>query len=213
MIEFISQHQFGIAAAIYWIYSAAVSALPDPVPNGNPAYLWLYRFSHTIAGNITTVFGSRIPGLKILGLVVVIPLLMVSATSCSAHYTIHPGALNQTDSSAYDALLIAETTIDQARLDLQAGQLLDEAKTALAALIRSYNLARATWLTYRGAIATNVPSQVYFDQLTQNLSDLTDAIRKFQSVGGPSDSEEAATAAYLQDSNGGPDANKKVKQE
>src|SRR5581483_5306799 len=142
------------------------------VPHGSPAYLWLYRFSHTIAGNITTVFGSRIPGLKILGLVVVIPVLMVSATSCSAHYAIHPGALNATDSSAYDALLIAEITIDQARLDLQAGQLPDEAKTALAALIRSYNVARASWLTYRGAVTTDAPSQLYFDQLTKALSDL-----------------------------------------
>ena len=70
MMEFISQHQFGIAAVVYWIYSAAVSALPDPAPRGSPAYLWLYRFSHTIAGNITTALGSRIPGLKILGLVV-----------------------------------------------------------------------------------------------------------------------------------------------
>src|SRR5437588_8802813 len=123
MIEFIFQHQFGLAVAAYWIYSAAVSALPDPAPGGSPAYLWLYRFSHTIAGNITTVFSSRIPGLKILGFVVVLPLLLVSATSCAVHYRIHPGALNATDSAAYDALLIAETTIDQARLDLLAGQL------------------------------------------------------------------------------------------
>ncbi len=64
-------------AVVYWIYSAAVSALPDPVPHGDgPAYLWLYRFSHTIAGNLTTAFGSRIPGLKILGLVAVVPLLL-----------------------------------------------------------------------------------------------------------------------------------------
>ena len=197
MMEFICQHQFGIAVVAYWIYSAAVSALPDPAPGGSPAYLWLYRFSHTIAGNITTVFGSRIPGLKILGLVVVVPLLLVSAPSCSAHYKslfallnpgvqarvkIHPGALNSTDSATYDALLIAETTIDQARLDLQAGQLPAAAKPALDALVRSYSVARLSWLTYRGAIAANIPSQTYFDQLTKNLSDLTGAIRKFEGV-------------------------------
>ena len=130
-----------------------------------------------------------------IGIAIALPILLL-LMACSAHYRVHPGALNATDSAAYDALLIAETTIDQARLDLQAGQLPAEAKPALDALVLSYNVARTAWLTYRGAIATNVPSQTYFDQLTQNLSDLTDAIRKFEGVAGPDA--------------GGPDANKKA---
>lgn len=64
MSEFITQHQFWIAVVIYWIFSAAVSSMPEPAPNSNPIYLWLYRFLHSIAGNITTVFASKIPGLK-----------------------------------------------------------------------------------------------------------------------------------------------------
>ena len=56
MLQFIAQHQFVITAAIFWILSAAVSALPKPAPTGSPAYRWLYRFSHTIAGNLTTAF-------------------------------------------------------------------------------------------------------------------------------------------------------------
>src|SRR5213594_703949 len=64
MFEFVSQHQFGIAVAAYWIFSAAVSSLPDPSPSGSAGYLWLYRFCHTTAGNITTALGSRIPELK-----------------------------------------------------------------------------------------------------------------------------------------------------
>ena len=91
-----------------------------------------------------------------------------------------PVALNKTDSAAYDTLLIAETTIDQARLDYQAGQLPAGAKPALSALIRSYNVARAAWLTYRGALATNVSSPEYFDQLTNNLTELSAAIRGFE---------------------------------
>jgi len=54
MIDFIVQHQSWVAVAVCWIFSAAISSLPDPVPGGNPGYLWLYRFSHTIAGNLTT---------------------------------------------------------------------------------------------------------------------------------------------------------------
>jgi hypothetical protein len=166
-----------------------VSSLPDPAANSSPAYLWLYRFLHTIAGNITTALreaarycacaspGSKIPGVNAAINGAATTILLLFLVSCTAHYSIHPGALNKTDSAAYDTLLIAETTIDQARLDYQAGQLPAGAEPALDALIRSDNVARASWLAYRGAFATNVPSPQYFDQLTKNLTDLSAAIR------------------------------------
>ena len=75
MFEFLVQHQFWAAVAAYWIFSAAVSAMPEPDAQSHPGYLWLYRFAHTIAGNITTVFGSRIPGLKVLGLLLAASLV------------------------------------------------------------------------------------------------------------------------------------------
>ena len=169
-LEFILQHQSLALLVFYWIFSGAVSALPDPGTGGNPSspgYLWLYRFSHTIAGNLTTVFGSRIPGLKVIGLILIFPL-QFPASGCAAHYTVHPGAINAADSAAYDALLIAQATIDQARSDFQAGQLPEGAKPALDALIRSYNIARDSWLTYRGAVPGNV------------LADLSAAIQVFE---------------------------------
>ena len=46
-------------------------------------------------------------------------------------------------------------------------------------MIQVYNAARESWLTYRGAIATKIPSDVYFNQLTKHISDLIDAIRAF----------------------------------
>jgi hypothetical protein len=193
MMEWIAQHHLWTVAAMYWIFSAAVSALPDPAPGGSPGYLWLYRFSHTIAGNLTTVFGSRIPGLKGIGLGLIVPLLF-SASACAAHYSIHPGALNPTDSAAYDALLIAESIIDQARLDYKSGQLPAGTKPALDALVESYNIARNSWRTYRGAISTNAPSDLYFIQLNQNLTDLASAIRALREPANAS-----ATARSLQE--------------
>jgi hypothetical protein len=94
--------------------------------------------------------------------------------------TVFIPVLNKTDSAAYDALLIAETTIDQARLDFKAGRLPAESKQALDALIRSYNVARVSWLTYGNALATNASSEIDFDQLAKSLSDLTRAIRMFE---------------------------------
>jgi len=182
MFEFVSQHQFGIAVAAYWIFSAAVSSLPDPSPSGSAGYLWLYRFCHTTAGNITTALGSRIPELKALLIVLLAPLL-VASTACAARYTVHPGALNTVDSAAYDTLLIAETAIDQSRMAYQSGQLPSDAKDSLDTLVGSYNAARDSWLTYRGAIATNAPSGQYMEQLNKNLSDLTSAIRALKRKG------------------------------
>jgi hypothetical protein len=189
MIRFLVQHQFGFAVAIYWVFSAAVSALPEPAPYRAGAsrpepmpgdaggYLWLYRFVHTIAGNLTTAFGNRLPVSKLLPLMALVPMLLFSS-ACAAHYAVHPGALNPSDSAAYDTLLIAETVIDQAR----TGNLAPQYKDALNTLVQSYNVARESWLTYRGALATNTPSDLYFQQLTKNLTDLTNAIRAIKEV-------------------------------
>jgi hypothetical protein len=179
MFEFVTQHQFWTAVVIYWIFSAAVSSMPDPPAGGTSGYLWLFRFLHSVAGNITTAFGSKIPGLKsLIGLLLVLSLF--ATTACASHYKAHPGALNITDSAAYATLLIAGTAIDQASLDYNAGNLPASAKPVLDTLIQSYNIARHAWLAYRGAIATNEPSEIYFDDLTKNVVDLTNAIRAFQ---------------------------------
>jgi hypothetical protein len=191
MIELILQHylglraialalrQFWAAVGVYWIFSAAVSSMPEPAPNDSAGYLWLYRFLHTTAGNISTVLGKRIPGFKIVGPLLLAPLVFPAA-ACAGHYTIHPGALNVADSAAYDTLLVAEAAIDQARIENQTRALPSEERDALNTLIKSYNVARDSWLTYRGAITTNIPQDLYFEQLTKNLADLANAIRVFK---------------------------------
>jgi hypothetical protein len=181
MIDFLLQHQFWFAVGIYWIFSAAVSAMPEPAPAGSPGYLWLYRFLHTTAGNITTVFGSRIPGMKVL---LALLLVAVPITTACAAYTVHPGAVNTADSVGYDALLFAKNTIDQARTDYQEGRLPESSKEVFNALVRSYSVARESWLTYRGAVATNTPADQYLQQLNQNLADLTTAIQNLTDTKG-----------------------------
>ena len=178
MFEIVGEHQFWTAVLIYWMLSAAVSSMPEPAPNGSPAYLWFYRFLHSIAGNITTAFGGKIPGVKTMTVILLIPILL-SVSACRAHYAIHPGALNTADSAAYDTLLVASATIDEARMAYQLGRLPIGARDLLNTLIHSYKVARQSWLTYRGAIATNVAPDIYFDELTENLKDLTTAIRAF----------------------------------
>jgi type II secretory pathway pseudopilin PulG len=179
MIEFLVQHQFWAAVAAYWIFSAAVSAMPEPGPSGSPGYLWLYRFLHTTAGNITTALGSRIPGLKTIPCLLLVAVVL-STTACAAGYRVHPGSLNTTDSAAYDTLLIAKAAIDQARTENQARPLPADVKETLNTVIKVYNVARDAWLTYRGAVSTNTPSDQYLQQLTKHLTDLTGALESLK---------------------------------
>ncbi|HEY2380815.1 MAG TPA: hypothetical protein VGK48_06480 [Terriglobia bacterium] len=178
MMNFLLQHQFWVAVVLYWVFSAAISAMPVPEANGSLGYTWLYRFLHTTAGNLTTAFGSRIPGIKPFILLLLLPIVFATS-ACGAHYQVHPGALNQADSVAYDTLLVAEASIQQAEADYQSGQVSPEAKDQINNLVRLYNVARTAWITYREAAAANAPADSYFQQLNQNLIDLTNAIKDF----------------------------------
>lgn len=56
-------HFWGLVFA-YWIFSAAVGALPAPTAESSLFYRWLFQFLNTLAGNITRAFSAKIPGLK-----------------------------------------------------------------------------------------------------------------------------------------------------
>jgi hypothetical protein len=178
MLAFAMQHQFWVAVVFYWIFSAAVSSMPDPAANGAPAYLWLFRFLHTIAGNLTTAFANRIPGARTLILLITVPLF-IAAWACAAAHPVHPAPPNLIDSTIDGTLLVAETAIEGAHTAYEAGLLPESTRSAFDTLVRSYDVAHQSWLTYRSAIATNVPEAEYFDQLNRNLIALNNAIRAF----------------------------------
>jgi hypothetical protein len=172
--------------------------MPEPGSNCAPAYAWVFRFLHTVAGNITTAFGKQFPGIKTFVIALLIPILLFPQACVAARYTIHPGSLNKTDSVAYDSLLVAEAVIDQARSENEAGGgLAKRAKDALNALIDAYNVARASWLTYRDALSRGTAVDIYVSRLANDLADLAKAVRSYRGVGGPSDgpSKEAGEAS------------------
>ena len=82
--------------------------------------------------------------------------------------------------AGYDALLVAQAMIDEPRTHTDTAPLPGGAKDALNTLIQSYNVARDSWLTYRGAVATHTPADIYVGRLSQNLSDLSNAIHAFK---------------------------------
>lgn len=79
-------------------------------------------------------------------------LLAVSMLAGCARYVIHPGAVNKSDSIAYDTLLVSEAVIDHARREILADRLPATLKPGFNILVSNYNKARLAWLAYRNAI-------------------------------------------------------------
>jgi hypothetical protein len=172
----LTNHQFWIAVASYWVFSAAVGSMPEPDSNSAPGYSWVFRFLHTLAGNITTAFGKQFPGIKAFVLTLLIPILMTPQACVAAHYSVHPGSLNGADSMAYDSLLVAQDIIDHARTT--AGN--QGLRAELSALIDSYNIARASWLAYRDALSIGTPVEAYAARLAADLAELAKAVRSYR---------------------------------
>ena len=60
-MRFLSAHSTLIVLALYWIFSAAVSAMPTPGEKSSTFYNWSFAFLHTLAGSIGRVMSSKFP--------------------------------------------------------------------------------------------------------------------------------------------------------
>jgi hypothetical protein len=133
MLAFIMQHQVWAGIIGYWLFNALVGALPDLTSSSGPAYSTVYRFLHTLAGNLSNAFGNKIPGLKALGIVFLILCLGFTSTACTPSAI---NALNAAVSAAEVALpvILAATGVDPATATL-AGNWLSAAVTIIDDLI------------------------------------------------------------------------------
>ncbi len=59
-MNLITQHPMGALAAFY-VFSAAVSSMPEPVATSGRFYVWLYHFTHVLSGDLSQYIGSRTP--------------------------------------------------------------------------------------------------------------------------------------------------------
>ena len=102
---------------------------------------------------------------------------LVFANACPKNVTApHPGAVSAFDSQAYDALLVAQEVIIQAKASFAVGGLPAGSKPVLNRAIESYNVARASWLTYRSVAQAGQDPQVAATKLTAALTELTAAV-------------------------------------
>jgi hypothetical protein len=62
MKQLILQHPTLAALVVYYVFSAAISALPTPSAASSAFYRWFFGFSHILAGNVMRVVTARFPG-------------------------------------------------------------------------------------------------------------------------------------------------------
>jgi hypothetical protein len=52
LTRFVQEHSIWDTIVIYWIFSAAVNAMPEPDDASSSFYRWIYLFLTAIAGHI-----------------------------------------------------------------------------------------------------------------------------------------------------------------
>ncbi len=111
-----------------------------------------------------------------LKLLCLLPLLALSSGCAKLRGpSIHPGAVSNLDSYAYDLLLVEQDSINQARALYLSNSLPATAKVPLNDAIKQYNVTLAAWAAYH---ATSQGA----DKLQQALDSLVAAVGEVQKI-------------------------------
>lgn len=107
-------------------------------------------------------------------------ILCLALTSCHG-YVAHPGAINTFDSQAYDALLVAKSTIDTARGEFASGVLPPNMKPAFNVLVKAYDTAYPAYKLWRDAAQAGKPAAAYLTDLNRDMTEVSKALTAFRS--------------------------------
>ncbi len=114
--------------------------------------------------------------LKTLATLGILALGMVVMSGCPKQVrAVHPNAINQFDSDAFDTLLTAQAAIEQAKIEEPK---FPQAKGVLNQAIFSYNTAVSAYMVYHSAGAVNTA------ELQISLRNLAAALVQMQSAFG-----------------------------
>lgn len=102
-------------------------------------------------------------------------VLLLALTGCHKAVPVHPGAISNLDSYAYDILLVEQAAINQARAQYLGGTLPANAKAPLNAAIDQYNITMSAWKSYHASGAGQ-------DKLQQALNALVGAVGALEKV-------------------------------
>jgi hypothetical protein len=110
--------------------------------------------------------------------VALVAVLAISLAGC-ASTAVHPGAANVYDSQAFDALIVTQAAIEQARVEVADG--FPQYKDQLNKVIAAYNSAYDLYMLYHHAALTGgAPDwrklKTDVDNLTHDLALVTSAV-------------------------------------
>lgn len=148
---------------------------------------WLYLKQSPLPPNGPSIAKTAGPGLSLLAC-----LLLGLTVACQKQIVApHPGSLDAFDSQTYDALLVAQGVLDQAKIECAQGRLPTGAKAAINTAGNAYNVARDVWLEYRAVkSAGGSPDQVQnvalkvtaaVVELNQTVADVRKLLQKGES--------------------------------
>lgn len=109
-------------------------------------------------------------------------LIILGCVSC-ANRQIHPGAIDSFDSTTYDVLMISQSVLDEAKVQLKAGKLPESSRAVINRAGSAYDIARDAWLTYRASAPASRTTQA--EKVTTAITNLNSEIAKVKTaVGG-----------------------------
>ena len=150
--------------------AAAVYVAPDTFNFSGEGFVKLLQLAG--AGALIALLGylkqSPLPPEKKLKVGGIASLLFIAFLlfSSACHKQIvapHPASLDAFDSQTYDALLVAQGVLDQAKIEYQQGKLAESAKPLINKTGDAYNLARDLWLEYRAVVEAGKSGDVVSD--------------------------------------------------
>lgn len=59
--SFLAAHETIAALVAYYVVSAAIGAMPAPLPGSSLFYQFLFKFLNTLGGNLTRAFSQNLP--------------------------------------------------------------------------------------------------------------------------------------------------------
>jgi hypothetical protein len=63
LMELVSNPLIWKVLICYWVFSAAVGALPTPEQNSGKWYIFIFRFGHALGGNLSrAAVALKVPG-------------------------------------------------------------------------------------------------------------------------------------------------------
>lgn len=86
---------------------------------------------------------------------ITLAFVLFALVGCQKKISIHPGAVSNLDSYAFDLLLVEQDVLAQARVDYLNGRLPEAARPAFNAAASQYNITQAAWQAYHSGHAAN----------------------------------------------------------